>query len=70
MLLTERPHVVKNVQYSFKSSIFSSPIFVMVPLFWVCLSEMFDGSPKLGFLWELLSQLKDELVRKPKFDGW
>ena len=30
---------------------------------------MFDDSPKLGFLWELLSQLKDEVIGEPKFDG-
>ena len=41
----------------------------MVPLFWLHLSEMFDDFPKLGFLWELLSQLKDEVIGEPKFVG-
>ena len=34
-----------------------------------CLLEMFDYSPKLGFLWELLSQVKDEVIGELKFDG-
>ena len=31
---------------------------------------MFDDYPKLGLLWELISQLKDEVIREPKFGGW
>ena len=41
----------------------------MLPLFWLFLSEMFGDSPKLGFLWELLSQLTDDVIAEPKFDG-
>ena len=77
MLFTERPHIVKNAQYFFlslqikmTSVFFPLPIFAMLPLFWLCLSKMFDDSPKLGFLWELLSQLKDEVTGEAKFDGW
>ena len=42
----------------------------MLPLSWLCLPEMFDDSPKLRLLLELLLQLKDEVIGEPKFDGW
>ena len=40
----------------------------MLPLFGLRLSEMLDECAKLGFLWELFSQLKDEVIVEPKFD--
>ena len=49
--------------------VFSSPICAILPLFGLCLSEILDDFSKLGLLWELLSQLKDEVVREPKVDG-
>ena len=61
-------NILLSLQVKINSMFFPLPFLQYFNCF-DCLLEMFDYSPKLGFLWELLSQVKDEVIGELKFDG-